>query len=238
MAKKDFDDFVERIVLELPKVVSSVKLPVFRVEKQKDAKNDEEVFVLLLSDLQIGHLTKTFNVSVFRKRMKALISGVLRVTDIHRKSHPVKKLVIFMLGDNIQSERAGFLVDLDELEIVLKKQVFGVAIPAITGMITEFAKHFNKVEIHTVRGNHGSCGKFASKSTNWDDVIYEFLKLKFAGNRNVRVSISNHFYKFVDVLGHRFLLTHGDKIKMYMNIPIAISYVGLKGSYMLETQCI
>lgn len=190
-----------------------VKLP------KPDGEADEEEFILVLSDWQIGHLTRSFNVKVVRERIAYLLDAVLRIVRLHRKSHPVRTINLFCLGDFIQNERIGFMVDLDELEIIAQEQMFDVAIPELERVITTLLQHFEKVRIWCVRGNHGSLGKFAATRTNFDDVIYRFIQGRFREEPRCEVHLTEDFYQFVDIMDHRFLITHGDQIRMHMKFP-------------------
>jgi predicted phosphodiesterase len=114
----------------------------------------------------------------------------------------------------------GRFLSLDELDVVVKKQVFDGAIPLLTRIIAFCAKNFKKVNIWAVRGNHGEMGKFAATTTNFDDVIYEFLRLAFSKQRNVTFHLTDNFFQLAKVLNTRFLLVHGDRIRMWMNIPV------------------
>lgn len=181
---------------------------------------DPETFVLLISDLQTGHKTKTFNFKVLGERMDHLVERTLRITELHRKSHAIPKLEIFLLGDLVHGERVGKTVDLDELEDVIKVQMFDKAIPYLAKAISTFAQHFEQVNVRCVRGNHGKVSKENANTTNWDDMIGYVLEILFKNVPNVKFDVAKDFYQFVDVEGLRFLLIHGDQIPMYLNLPL------------------
>jgi predicted phosphodiesterase len=205
---------VQSVVDGLLAHLQTVRPTPLKVEKpvlRKGGTYDEEQFVLLLSDLQAGHKTKTFNFAVLRERMARLVQAVDKITAIHRKAHPVRVLNIFLLGDLIQNE-ASWFVSLDELEAEVKKQLFDVVIPLLLETITHFASEFSEVKVFCVRGNHGSNGKLAATNTNWDDVAYRFLELSFRGVQHVHFTISDNFFLMARVLRTNFLLAHGDQI--------------------------
>ncbi|MFA5445361.1 MAG: metallophosphoesterase [Bacteroidales bacterium] len=185
-----------------------------------DSDYEPETFVLLLSDLQAGHKTETFNFEVLRDRMRKLVERTLRITALHRKSHPIPNLEIFLLGDLVHGERVGKTVDLDELEDVVKVQMFDVVIPLLEDAIAEFAQNFESVKVRCVRGNHGKISKENAVTSNWDDFIYYFLESRFRTTYNVEFTIAHRFFQIVDIHGWRFLLAHGDQINMYLNIPL------------------
>jgi hypothetical protein len=141
----------EKIRKEIPSVVKSISLPVPKIPQR--GKFDEEEFVLLISDIQIGHKTKTFNIEVAKKRGEILIEGLAKITAIHRASHPVNNINLFLLGDNLHNETLGRFLNLDEFDVVVKKQVFDGAIPIISRLISFCARNFKQVNIWAVRGN-------------------------------------------------------------------------------------
>lgn len=185
-----------------------------------DALFDEETFVLVISDLQAGHRTHSFNFEVLKERMYNLVKRTIRITALHRRSHPVRHLEVFLLGDLIHGERVGKTVNLDELEDVVKVQLFDVVIPLLEWALEELARNFETVNVRCVRGNHGKVSKFNATTTNWDDIAYYFLRSRFRDFDNMQIHIAPNFYQMVDILGWKFLIAHGDQIPMYLNIPI------------------
>lgn len=185
-----------------------------------DSNFDPETFVLLMSDLQAGHETKSFNFKVLEERMQHLIDRTLRVTALHRKSHEVPTLELFLLGDLVHGERVGITVGLDELEDTVIVQIFDVVLPLLMKAIEEFAANFDQLNIRCVSGNHGVVSKMNAGSTNWDLMIYKILALLFRNYKNVKFDIAEDFYLITEVEGWKFLLAHGDQIPMYLNIPM------------------
>jgi len=183
-----------------------------------DTEGDPETLVLLISDLQAGHKTETFNFAVLKQRMKRLVERTLRITQLHRKSHPIPNLEIFLLGDLVHGERVGKTVDLNELQDCVSVQMFDVVIPLLEWTIEEFSQHFDNVSVRTVAGNHGVISR--ENSINLDQIIYYWLASRFRDFKNVKFTVAKRFFQIVDVMGWRFLLAHGDQIKMYLNIPI------------------
>lgn len=198
------------------KVVKEIPKPNFPT---KENGADEEEFVLLLSDFQIGMRTKSYNFSIFKKRFKTLENNIIKVLNLHRRSHPVRKLNIFLMGDLVQNENILRFVDLDELEGVVKKQLFEIAIPSLTELLTSMLSAFESIEVWCVHGNHGNMGRLHSKQTNLDDVAYIFLKQIFRENKRIKFNLTDHFFNMATIKGWKFLLVHGDTIPMHLTLP-------------------
>lgn len=218
MAKLKQEDIIElaRLVISkevkpLPAVPKPINIP--------SGKADKEDVVLLLSDLQVGHKTKTTDVAAIRRRMKTLARNLLKVVSLERKGRPIDRLWVLILGDTLQNELLNRFVSLDELEIVVGEQV-KVASDLIAQFLLQMAMNFKNVEVRAVRGNHGQTQEYAANKSNWDDVVYDRARLLTSQQDNVHWEISDSFYQFVDIRNHRFLLVHGDQIRSYQSTPI------------------
>lgn len=208
------NDYLDKGIRALP----ATKVPKITI---KQGKGDEEVACLVISDIQIGHLTPSTNTEIIGKRMENLITRFLKIVDIHRKAYPIKKVKVFILGDLIQSEDIGFKVSLNELDGTLMNQMFEGAIPMLEKALLSLLPHFpGGVEVHTISGNHGRLDRFHSETTNWDTIIYRFLQARLANYPQIKWEVEGEkFYQKVKIWDKTFLLVHGDQIKMFMNIP-------------------
>jgi predicted phosphodiesterase len=152
--------------------------------------------------------------------------------------YPIRKLVVCLAGDLVHNERVGFQVDLDELEQVLLKQMYDVVIPMLSEMLLTWCTQFDEVEVYAVRGNHGGNGKFASSSFNADTLIALTLRDRFTDQPNIHFNVvTENFYATFKVFKTRFLLLHGDSIKMYLYTPFygivqrAVRWFGSIGAF-------
>ena len=222
-------------------MMSSVPLPQVKPTKllvsQGAKTGDEEELVLLLSDLQVGIRSATYNFNTFRKRMENLAKNLLKVTKLHRLSHPVKTLNIFMLGDIVHNENILRFLNLDEFEGVVREQVYEVAIPELTKFLQLMLANFKRVNVWTVRGNHGSFGRIHATTTNLDDFVYLFLREVFRKEPRIRFNITTRFYNLAKIRGWKFLLVHGDTIRMHYQLPFygittrAMRWLGSLGDF-------
>jgi len=196
-------------------------LPPIKVSKIKCGKGDDEEVVLKLSDWQLGHKTISFNYEIAKDRAEYLLEKVLKIVNLHRTSAPIKVINIFLEGDFIQSDKVDYLIDQSELEGILIDQVYEQAVPLLVWFISEIAKYFEKVNVYCVRGNHGRGEKGSSEKNNWDDVIYKTLNVYFLNSPSVSFHIAREFYQLADILGWKFLITHGDQVRGgSYNIPL------------------
>lgn len=190
--------------------------------KIRQGKGDEEEMVLLFSDLQVGHKSPTTNIKVLEQRVDNLAKAVIKIATLQRTAIPIRKLNVFMLGDMIQSEDITSKVDLDSLEMVLMEQVFTGAVPMTEKFLLSILPHFpGGIDVYCVPGNHGNVSKINAPTTNWDTIIYKMLQSKTSNYKKLRWHIEEKmFYQLVEVMGKKFMLSHGDCIPRYLNIPI------------------
>jgi len=209
-------DIVKRGAIEASPVLT---LPKYNI---KQGKGDEEELVLLFSDLQVGHKSPSTNMAVLENRMDKLTQAVIKITTLQRNSIPIKRLHIFALGDMIQSEDIMTKVDLDSLEMVLMDQVFKGALPMTEKLLLTLLPLFpDGIDVWCVPGNHGAISKMSAPSTNWDTIIYKMLQAKTENYKGIRWHIEEKlFYQQVKIMGRTFMLSHGDCIPRYLNIPI------------------
>lgn len=207
-----------------PEIIPAPKIQLLRPNVTR-GKTKPQVQVLLLSDLHVGRVTADYNPEVFKQRLRALFGHLTRIQSLHAQQHPLEKLVILSLGDHVQGENVGFQMELDEFVLPVFDQVYKVWVPAMTEFLISLLQVYRTVEWYSVNGNHGKPGKrIASRSTNWDAVANQALMSTVVNYPQVTFKLeSTSFYQIVDVLGWRYLITHGDVIKMHYTLP----YYGL-----------
>lgn len=195
--------------------------------KAYDKKAHVEIPIAVLSDTQIGKITKTYNTSVARERLMQYAQKVVLLSRIHREYANVDELHVYWIGDMVEGETIfptqPFLID----SSVLKQAV--VNVPTILAeMVFFWLGHFKKIKIFTVPGNHGRSGKkhdATHPETNWDNVSYHVAKLMILGmdgNRidaegkkvsdRVEINVSESFWNMDRIGKWGYLMIHGDQV--------------------------
>jgi len=217
-------DVADRIVDVVVGAMGNI--PIIKKPKtyNKKKERNEEVALLLLSDLHIGKKTPTYNSSVFKERMVNLRKSMMSVVTGMRSIRPVNKLVIVMNGDIIDAESIYPSQSIDGIDAFIISQIFSTGLPALTEFVLYCAENFDKVDIHCVRGNHGklNASKWSSsKTTNWDTVIYKALEALTVNQKNIKWNVVvNDWKNYFKIFNYGFFHTHGDMIKSYYNIPM------------------
>ncbi|NMB92266.1 MAG: hypothetical protein GYA31_01395 [Parcubacteria group bacterium] len=212
--KPTFSEAVEEIIKKI-RLVPLETMETIKAPEIPAGAGDEEQAILHLTDIHVGRKTDTFNALIAKIRMVYLINKTLKIVSLHRIAGPIKVLNVFITGDIINSEDVGYRVDLSELEMILRDQVFGKqgAVALLTWVLKVFLENFEQVNVYCVRGNHGRGPKGTSERTNWDDVVYYTLQVKFEDNPRIKFNIADSFYQIVKIYNKKFLLAHGDQIR-------------------------
>lgn len=162
---------------------------------------------------QINGVNK-YNVAISQERARTLIEKTidLLVNHLYMPNYPG---IVFALGGDMVSgdihEELTATNDLEMMPVVL--DLFGV----LRWCIERLADQFGKVFVPCVSGNHGrNTKKIRAKGrnfTSFDWLVYQFLSKHFENDARVRFLIPDGSDCHYVVMGHRYLLTHGDQFR-------------------------
>jgi len=127
--EKDLTDKIISVVTDSIESVPPIKLP--KVCIYEDAQQ-EEVAVLLMSDVHIGKQTKSYNHRIFAKRLEVLQNSMMSIVEAHRSIRPIKKLVLVMNGDIIDAESIYPSQAIDHISAKIIDQIFSIGLPKLT----------------------------------------------------------------------------------------------------------
>ncbi|MCJ7828127.1 MAG: hypothetical protein MUP81_00105 [Dehalococcoidia bacterium] len=189
-----------------------------------------ETQVLHLTDWHDGEITPSFDHGVLKVRAEHLFQATMRITTLHRNSYPVNDLVIPITGDMVAGENVYQGAKVSTISCGARDQVITLAFPLLTELILSLKQEFKTVTLECVRGNHGRYSREAPATSNWDLMLYDLLKTKLE-QYDIKVNISNEFYKMVDIQGHRFFLVHLDQFRATQGVPWFAMTKGLQSWY-------
>lgn len=185
----------------------------------------EEVAVALLSDLQTGKVTPDYNTEVCRERVMRYARKIVKIANVQRADHPVRKCVVPLLGDAVEG------VDIFPgqqwlIDSTLYAQVFKSTPTIIADFLRYLLANFEEVEVFAVDGNHG---RIARKGTfgpedNADKMVYRVTELMLRDEPRLTWNIADYagersWYKIMEIGNYKALLIHGDQIKSAMGYP-------------------
>ena len=116
-----------------------------------------EVALVHLTDWQYGKKTVSYGPTTCAQRIEQFINKTIHITDIQRKHHPVREVVVLLGGDMVEGLGI-FPGQVYEVHAHLYEQLFTVA-QIITQSVTTLAQHFEKVHVVCEYGNHGRLGR-------------------------------------------------------------------------------
>ena len=212
----------DRVVLQ-PETIIIPPEPIPKIKLRKPPKQEEreeeEDQTLHVGDTHFGLKTKSFNKRIASNRMIRLYEKCCKFADIHRRFVPVRKLHIFLGGDEVHGEAVGRQMMLDELELCYNEQKH-FAVEQFSTLIINACQWYEFIEVVCVPGNHGILGKAFSFASNWSIQIYDLLKARLVNYPQVTFHIQyDDFYIYHKVKKSTFLVTHGDQIISQLGIP-------------------
>ncbi|WP_067923703.1 hypothetical protein [Alicyclobacillus shizuokensis] len=192
-------------------------------------RKDPEEALLLFSDAQIGEkitLEETnglgaYNIDIFQHRMRHLTNEVRRIAREQSLAHPIRKLNIAMLGDNVDGINV-YRGQVHHLDVMIVDQ-FLIGTWEIAKSLVALLDTFDEIEIWGIVGNHGRIGKKGENPShiNWDYIMYKIMKRLLDENYGDRIKwnipVSN--WTLAEINGHNFLFLHGDTIKGWNGLP-------------------
>lgn len=192
-----------------------------KTKPAKDArKKGEEVAVLHATDWQAGKRTDTFDLDVLQERIALLAHKTLRITEVQRADHPVKRCVLMPGGDMVEGINI-FPGQAYELDATLYEQLFRAA-NILEGLVRSLLQGFDLVEVWDMFGNHGRIGRKGEspRMDNVDRILYAIVAERFRGEPRVEWHHSETWHQHVPIGNYTALLIHGDQVKSFGgNLP-------------------
>ena len=195
--------------------------PVPAPPKAKTHKTSEEVAVPLVSDLQLGKVTPTYNSQVAEERMERYANKIISLTEIQRSDHPVRNAHVLVLGDIIE----GVIIFPGQQWLVDSSLYRQVTVDGPRIMVNFFRRMlatFDHVEVTWVIGNHGRLGKKGDydPESNGDRMLGKIVEQLFEASGETRIHFNvpdgmgeRHWYAIPEIGNWKVLCIHGDQIR-------------------------
>lgn len=238
------ESLVRRCVAEHYKRPLDLILP----PKPKDlGKGSEQVAIAHLSDTQMGKRTATYDSVVGAKRCHKFAQKVVEITDVKRAGSTIKELRLYLGGDMVEGEYGNYPSQPYDVDSPVIAQAMRTCPDIFEGMIYYFLRHFDRVHVACVPGNHGrgaSAKQTRHNETNWDRVCYLILRDRVLGSeikstqpcacgskrmwknccgkeirRRVTFDVADEFWCLDRVWSWGNLIVHGDQIQGWAGIP-------------------
>jgi len=163
---------------------------------------------------QIGGVNQ-FDMAIAHERLRTLVEVSIDLLRNHIKQDGDYPGIVFPLGGDMVSGDIH-----DELSATNEQEMMPVVVDlwgALAWAIERLADEFGQVFVPCVTGNHGrNTKKIRAKGrtfTSFDWLLYQFLAKRFEGDKRIKFLIPNGSDAYYSVMGHRYLLTHGDQFR-------------------------
>ena len=214
--------YVKRKIIGLTEAVGATEAPGWLMRPTK-AFHGAGVPTLFASDFHWGEIVdpgqingvNQFNVAIAHERLRTMVEVAVDLLRNHISSKGGYPGIVFALGgDMVSGDIHEELMATNEAEIMkIVIDLWGALVWAIKALVDEFGKVF----IPCVGGNHGrNTHKIRAKGRNYtsfDWLLYQFLAKHFEGDKRVTFFIPDGPDALYSVMGHRYLLTHGDQFR-------------------------
>ena len=221
--KTNKEDLVTAVFEAAKDGIAGLDFPPIPTPSKDARKKDEEIAVAVLADWQLAKVTPSYNSDMCEQRIEEYADKVIKLTNIQRADHPVRKLHIWALGDIVEGELIfpgqGHLIDSS-----LYRQVT-IDGPRILGnFLRRMLSEFESVHFVGVIGNHGALGGRARRDydpeTNADRMLYRIIQQIFASEPRITWDIPDgpherNWYAVDKIGDYSTLLFHGDQIRSF-----------------------
>ena len=213
-AKGRTDHLVEAVIEACRDAILVNPLKVPKVPKDA-RKGRPEAALWHLTDWQGAKKTVSYDSDVMRQRVHRFVDKAEKITDIHRKDHPVRDCYILLGGDMIEG-LFNFPTQPFEIDATLFGQFVNVS-NLLVEVVTRAAGIYETVTVVGEWGNHGRLGSKRAavpRSDNADRMTYELARqvIKSAGNNSITWEDSPEDIQRVEIGNYRALVIHGDEI--------------------------
>ena len=184
---------------------------------------------------QLGPLFGGFSVDAAAARMAYTFQTFARLS--HQQSFPVRKAVVYVLGDLIEhSNMRPAQAKYTSIHVV--KQTVGMANLLIAGARL-LCQEFEEVEFHCVPGNHGRATQRAGDNLpdeTFEHLLYHIAEIALSDQPNLKFKSYPAWYFTHDIFTYKFLVLHGEDVMSWAGIPFYGITRLVKDYYMLGGQ--
>lgn len=214
------DDRVLREILKLEQ--TPLVTPEWLTRVRGKAKHLAGVPTFFASDFHWGEVVRPaeiggvneYNMSIASTRLKTFVDVGIELLRDHLHRSEYEGCVFVLGGDMLSGDIHDELSQTNEVE----------SMPALLDVlahlklaIARIADEFGRVFVPCVTGNHGRTSRKPRAKrrnhTNFDWLLYQLLRLQFAGDKRITFLVPEGPDAYYRVYGTRYLLTHGDQFR-------------------------
>lgn len=208
----------EDFLTEFEAILKNNKPVLYKPTKIPSKKPTKRVVVMHLSDMhfqaqidegEMGGLNKYTSTEEARR----LAFFTKEVADFKLTHRNETELLIAINGDILQ----GVIHDLESTPAITTQ--VSATMHLLSQSISYLAGSYKKVRVVCTSGNHERMMHKSNKGRQtrekWDSystIVYAGLRIALASHKNVEFVIPETPYAYIDILGHKYLITHSDTV--------------------------
>lgn len=182
----------------------------FITDKPSLVNSDNDLLVIL-SDLHIGQTFESFNgaynTKIANKRLNQYLNEIIKLQSLYNS----QDCYVSLQGDLISNSIHKTIAITNQENVI---QQIKMASEMVTSFVYELSKHFQKVIVSSVSGNHSRLDKKedALKDERLDDLVIWYMNTALSGVQNVSILVNKQDSTFaeLDIRGKRYVNVHGD----------------------------
>lgn len=173
--------------------------------------NSDNDLLVILSDLHIGQTFESFNgaynTKIANKRLNQYLNEIIKLQSLYNS----QDCYVSLQGDLISNSIHKTIAITNQENVI---QQIKMASEMVTSFVYELSKHFQKVIVSSVSGNHSRLDKKedALKDERLDDLVIWYMNTALSGVQNVSILVNKQDSTFaeLDIRGKRYVNVHGD----------------------------
>lgn len=177
---------------------------------------DDATLEVLVSDSQIGKLTRHYNTEVAKKAFRAYGEGILEAIEERKHKFKLERIVLAILGDLVEDSTKHGISSAISCDTGLSEQLHDAIEGIWTHILQPLALIGVPVDVICVVGNHGSSthkgmGTFKEGRYSYDYVIHKTLQsfCKLCKYNHVEFDIPDGVFAHTDFYGMNAIYEHG-----------------------------
>ena len=214
-----FDGDEDIISLEdvISKATQSIKCKTRITQSYRpDGKGEPSTLEVLLSDYQIGKVTRYYNTETAIKGMTLYGQRILEEVHARRNKFPLERIVVGMIGDLCEDHSKHGVGSAISTDTGLSEQIHNAITSIWESIIEPLASLGIEMEVICVVGNHGSSthkgmGSFKEGRYSYDFVVHKTLETlsKVSKFDNVTFNIPDGTFATTQFYGKHAIYEHG-----------------------------
>ena len=208
----------EQFLSELNEINRACPIKMHKMVKHKRGKKSQRTLFAHISDTHIGcNIDKSemgglneYNPTIAARRFALLFQSIAE----YKVDHRDETELVIALNDDIF---AGVIHSQESVDPMSTQFAGGLRI--FSQGISYLARHFKKVRVVCITGNHDRYihkdNKGRQTEQKWDSFatnLYVALREKFDSYKNVHFEIPETPYALIEIHGHTYFITHGDTV--------------------------